>query len=135
MTVTAAAVAAACRGRLVGDPALPLHGVRALEAAGPSELSFAAGRSDEKKAISSRAGALLAQSAAGHEGRTVIEVENPALAIAAALALFHPPRAVRPGAHPTAVVGEGARVDPSAELGPYVVVGARARIGPRVLVE
>jgi len=135
MAVTAAAVAAACRGRLVGDGELTLRAVRALDAAGPSDLSFASESSDEKKAKESKAGALLAKSAAGLPGRTVIEVESPALAVASALLLFHPARAARPGVHPTAVVEEGAAVDASAEVGPFAVVGARTRIGPRAILE
>lgn len=34
--------------------------------------------------------------------------------------------------HPTAVVADGAIVDPSAEIGPYCVIGAQVTIGPRV---
>jgi UDP-N-acetylglucosamine acyltransferase len=32
--------------------------------------------------------------------------------------------------HPTAVVEDGARIDPSCEVGPYAVVGARVTMGP-----
>ena len=135
MTVTAAAVAAACRGRLVGAPELALRGVRSLESAGADDLSFASEPADVKKALSSQAGALLAKSAAGLDGRTVIEVESPVLALALVLPLFHPPRVPRPGIHGTAVVEAGADVDPSAEIGPYVVIGAGASIGPGCILE
>ncbi len=134
-TVTTAAVAAACHGRLVGDSELALRGVRALEAAGPEDLSFAAEKTDVEAALTSKAGALLARSAAGLGGRTVIEVESPALAVARVLPLFHPPRAARPGVHPSAILGADAAVDASAEIGPYVVVGEAARVGPGCILE
>ncbi|MBI1829860.1 MAG: acyl-ACP--UDP-N-acetylglucosamine O-acyltransferase [Deltaproteobacteria bacterium] len=37
--------------------------------------------------------------------------------------------------HPTAIVGAEAEIDASAEIGPYVVVNGRVRIGPRTRVE
>ena len=43
-------------------------------------------------------------------------------------ALFHPMPAPRPGIHPSAVVDKEARVDASSEIGPYVVIEARAEL-------
>ncbi len=48
--------------------------------------------------------------------------------------LFHPEAKPAAGIHPTAVVGDGARVDASAHVGPYVVIGARAILGPASVV-
>jgi len=132
---TVAEVAARCGGRVAGDGKLRLSGVRALEWAGPEELAFVADRKNEPKALASRAGALLARSAAAFPGRTVIEVPDPALAVVAALELFHPRREARPGIHGTAIVDPGALVDASAEVGPYAVVGDGSRVGPRAIVE
>jgi UDP-3-O-[3-hydroxymyristoyl] glucosamine N-acyltransferase len=44
-------------------------------------------------------------------------------------ALFHPVPPPHPGIHPSAVVDPEARVDASAEIGPYTVIEARAEIG------
>jgi UDP-3-O-[3-hydroxymyristoyl] glucosamine N-acyltransferase len=49
-------------------------------------------------------------------------------------ALFHPPPPAVPGVHPSAVIGVGARIDPSAEIGPLAVIGDRAVIGRRTRV-
>jgi len=46
-------------------------------------------------------------------------------------ALFYPAPPIRPGVHPTAFVAEGARVDPSVEVGPFALVEARAEVGAR----
>jgi UDP-3-O-[3-hydroxymyristoyl] glucosamine N-acyltransferase len=46
-------------------------------------------------------------------------------------ALFHPAAPACPGIHRSAIVDAAARVDGSAEIGPYVVVEAGADIGPR----
>ena len=45
-------------------------------------------------------------------------------------ALFHPVPPVSPGIHPSAIVAEGAHVDPSAEVGPLSVIETGAEIGP-----
>ena len=44
-------------------------------------------------------------------------------------ALFHPAPPSCPGVHASALVAETALVDPSAEIGPYVVIEADAEIG------
>ena len=44
-------------------------------------------------------------------------------------ALFHPAPPSCPGVHASAVIAETALVDPSAEIGPYVVIEADAEIG------
>ncbi len=119
----ASAVAAACGGRVVGDGAAPVEGVRALEAAGPRDLSFVADAKAEKTAAASAAGVLLARSAAAFAGRTVVEVSEPTSALAAVLESLFPRRAARPGVHPTAIVAPDARVASGAEVGPYAVVG------------
>jgi UDP-3-O-[3-hydroxymyristoyl] glucosamine N-acyltransferase len=70
------------------------------------------------------------------EGTVPIVTEEPYAGWARVAALFHPAGAASPGVHPSAVIMEGARVDPSAEIGPFSLVeagaeiGARCRIGP-----
>jgi UDP-3-O-[3-hydroxymyristoyl] glucosamine N-acyltransferase len=45
-------------------------------------------------------------------------------------ALFHPAPPPCPGIHVSAVVAATARIDPSAEIGPYTVIDADCEIGP-----
>ena len=130
-----AEVAAACGGRVVGDGDARLTGVRALESAGPDALSFVSDAKALKRAAQSRAGAFLARSASDLPGKTVIEVADSQQALIAALRLFHPVRAARPGIHPTAVVDPSALVDPAAEVGPYAVIGPESRVEAGTVVE
>ena len=134
-TFSVAEIAARCGGRVSGDGDRRVRGARSLEAAGPEDLSFAADAKAEKMAEASAAGVLLARSAARFPGRTVVEVSDPSLALAAVLALFHPRRSARGGVHPTAVLGAGAIVDPTAEIGPYVVIGDGTSVGAGAIVE
>ena len=131
----ASAVAAACGGRVVGDGASPVEGVRALERAGPRDLSFVADAKAERAAEASAAGVLLARSAAAFPGRTVVEVADPPAALAAVLESLFPRRPARPGVHPTAIVAPDARVAPGAEVGPYAVVGDGSDVEDGAILE
>ncbi|HZV21041.1 MAG TPA: UDP-3-O-(3-hydroxymyristoyl)glucosamine N-acyltransferase, partial [Hyphomicrobiales bacterium] len=60
-----------------------------------------------------------------------IVTARPYEAWARVAALFHPPAPAQPGVHPSAVIAEGASVDPTAEIGPLAVIETGAEIGPR----
>lgn len=127
-----AAILAASGASSDADPALLFEGVAPLGEAGPRDVSFL----DNKRYLPSlrrtRAGAVvLAAEMAGEapEGCVTLVAKAPYLAFARIAALFHPPAAPRAGAHPTAVIGEGASIGEGTEIGPYAVVGARAEIG------
>jgi len=59
-----------------------------------------------------------------------IVTSEPYAAWARVAALFHPAPPVSPGIHPSAIVADGALVDPSAEVGPLSVIETGAEIGP-----
>jgi UDP-3-O-[3-hydroxymyristoyl] glucosamine N-acyltransferase len=61
----------------------------------------------------------------------LIRVPNARVAFAKVLPLFFPEPTFPPGIHATAIVDGSARVDATAHIGPYCVVGAGVRIGPR----
>jgi UDP-3-O-[3-hydroxymyristoyl] glucosamine N-acyltransferase len=132
-------------GRVEGDPERAVEAIRALETAGPADLSFVTLARHRARALASGAGALLVGEslAAGigeqREGRPgggadLLVVADPGYALARLLELFHPAEVREPGAHPTAIVEAGAVVDPAAHLGPYAVIGAGSTIGPGAAV-
>lgn len=59
---------------------------------------------------------------------------NPYADYARAVRLLYPPQAVSPGVHETAIIETGAQLDPSASVGPNVVIAAGACIGRRVFL-
>jgi len=120
---------------LTGDQALELEGLAPLDRASARELSFLSNPKYGEAARRSAAGALLAASTEGLEGRTVLVHPNPYAALAHALALFHPPKPFPPGIHPTAVVDGSSEVHPGAHVGPLVTVGRACRIGPGAVLE
>ena len=110
-----------------------IRAVRSLDLAGADDLAFVSDRKAERSATTSRAGVLLARSAAPFGGRTVIEAADPALALIPILEAFLPRRQAFAGIHPTAIVGE-ADIDPTAEVGPYAVIEAGSSVGAGAII-
>ena len=128
-------------GRVEGDPDRTVEAIRALEAAGPGDLSFVTLARHRARALASAASVLLvgedlAATLAGDRGGRqgpgpdllVVADADAGYALARLLAHFHPDPGHAAGIHPTAIVGEGAVIDPAAHLGPYAVVGAGSRV-------
>ena len=122
---------------LSGDGTLRVRRVRPLETAEAEDLSFVADAALADRARRSSAGAFLAPpglaNALGGK-RPLLLVDDPKLALTRLLPLFHPPVSYAPGVHSTAILDEGTTVDPTAHLGPYVVVGAGSKIAAEAVV-
>lgn len=102
-----------------------------LDRAGPQHLAFFARGALRSQVESTQAGAVLVPTAFDLElpGTSLLRVEDPQLAFARALQLFHPDPVVAAGIHPTAIVGPRVQLGDSVTLGAYVVIEDGARIG------
>lgn len=119
-------------GRIEGDPERAVESIRTLEEAGAADLSFLTSPRYRDQAVASGAGALLVGPPLADKaalGRDLLVVDDPGYALAVLLARFHPAGTREPGVHPTAVLEPGCTVDPTAHVGPYVVIGEGSRIG------
>ena len=113
-----------------GDGEKEITGVSALETAGGGDLSFVANLKAVRQAELSAAGCLLVPPDYSGSGfRTVIRVEAPRTAFARVVSRFHPTQELKPGVHPTAVIGAGVELGALVNVGPYVVIGNGSRIG------
>ena len=112
-----------------GDGEKELTGVAPIETAGASELAFVGTRKAEHEAESSAAGCLLVSLQwTGPSHRTIIRVAEPRTAFARAMSRFYPTAELKPGIHPSAVLGKvemGAMV----YVGPHAVIGDGTRLG------
>jgi UDP-3-O-[3-hydroxymyristoyl] glucosamine N-acyltransferase len=127
-----AVVASTARG-VADELELLLEGVAPLQTAGSKEVSFLDNRRYASALDQTSAGAVIVHpdmAARVPAGTAAIRTTEPYSAWARVAALFYPLPPVSPGIHPSAVVAEGARVDPSAEVGPLSVIEAGAEIGP-----
>jgi UDP-3-O-[3-hydroxymyristoyl] glucosamine N-acyltransferase len=120
---------------LRGDPDLTVDHIASLGTAGPGALSFLANAKLASQLPATRATAVVldARSAAACPAAVLI-TPNPHALFARIAELLHPLPPLHPGVHPSAVVAEGAQIEPSAEIGALSVVAADAHIGARCLV-
>jgi len=113
-----------------GDGEKELAGVAPLETAGASDVAFVGSRKAAAQAESSAAGCLLVpEEWPSPSYRTVIRVAEPRTAFARAVNRFYPTAELKPGIHPTAVVGKDVEIGSMVYLGPHTVVGDGSRIG------
>jgi UDP-3-O-[3-hydroxymyristoyl] glucosamine N-acyltransferase len=127
-----AVVASAARG-VADEVELLLEGVAPLQTAGPSEVSFLDNRRYASALDQTLAGAVIVHpDMVSRVPRTAVSIvtSEPYVAWARVAALFHPVPPPSPGVHPSAIIADGAHVDPSTEVGPLSVVEAGAEIGP-----
>jgi UDP-3-O-[3-hydroxymyristoyl] glucosamine N-acyltransferase len=114
-----------------------LHGVAPLQTATSEDVSFLDNRRYITALETTRAGAVIVHPdmvPRVPKGTAPIITPEPYLAWARIAALFHPPPPSQPGIHRSAVLDTGVRVDPTAEIGPLVVIGAGAEIGARTCI-
>ena len=113
-----------------GDGEKDLLGVAPLESAGASDLAFVGSRKAAAQAESSAAGCLLVPMEWPNPMyRTVIRVPEPRTAFARAMSRFYPTAELKPGIHPSAVVGRDVEVSAMVSIGAHAVIGDGTRIG------
>ena len=135
--LTASAIAQLVGGTLRGKSDARVTALAPLDRAGPDQLTFCASAKYEPMLASTRAAVVLvaAEVDASKTTAAVITVANPQEAMLLVLPRLYPARARRPGIHPTAVIGRGARVGDGVEIGPGVYIGDRSQIGDRVTID
>jgi UDP-3-O-[3-hydroxymyristoyl] glucosamine N-acyltransferase len=123
-----AELAAQLGAELRGNGDVEVTGVRGIEEAGPSEVTFVANPKYAGLARTTQAAAVLVTPDFPEIPLATLRLGNPYLAFSQALGFFYQAPQYSPGIHPTAVV------DPSSSIGEEVHIGAYAVIGPDVRI-
>lgn len=139
MTLRLGAIVQALGGELHGDPQRAVTRLAPLESAQPSELSFLVNPRLTQLLAGSRAGCVIVgpqQAEAARARGDCIVSDEPHLYFARLTQMWRRLHGgtPRPGVHPSAVVEEGAWVDPTASVGALSFVGRGARIGANSVV-
>jgi UDP-3-O-[3-hydroxymyristoyl] glucosamine N-acyltransferase len=135
MPYTAAEIAKLVGGEVIGDAALALKGFAPADRAQPGEITFAENERYFALAEQSTASAIIVDGPFTSAKKTLIRVPQARVAFAKVLQLFFPEPTLPPGIHPTAVIPKSARVDTTAHIGPYCVLGEQVRIGARSVLQ
>jgi len=131
---TLAEIASLLGAELVGDGERMVEGIRPLDQAGPEHLSFLHNPKYVAQAAESRAGAILVHSADQLPERDLLVCDQPYLAVARALEIFHPQTKPEPGIHPSSVVADDLDLGVDASVGPQVAIGRGVTIGERTII-
>ena len=115
---------------LRGNPDLEITGVKGIEEAGPTEITFVANPRYTALARTTHAAAIIVEPDFQEITAATIRIKNPYHAFSRALGFFYQPPAYPPGIHPTAVIDPTAEIGPAAHIGAYAVVGPGVRLGP-----
>ena len=136
--LTAGAIAELVGGKLDGDAGARVTGVASLDRAKAGQLSFcASSKYAAQLAVSEASVVLLSPEVADETTRVParIVVDKPHDSIVSLLPRLYAPPILRPGIHPTVVLGRGAHIGADVAIGPFVHVGDGARIGDRVVLD
>jgi UDP-3-O-[3-hydroxymyristoyl] glucosamine N-acyltransferase len=115
---------------LRGDADLEVNGVKGLEEAGPTDVTFVANPRYTGLARTTRAAAVIVDLEFQQIDAATLRIKNPYFAFSRALAFFYQPPVYSPGIHPTAVIDPTAEIGEAAHIGAYVVIGPQVRLGP-----
>jgi UDP-3-O-[3-hydroxymyristoyl] glucosamine N-acyltransferase len=117
-------------GRLLGRAETCVSRVGSLETAQPDQISFLTNSKYRAQLASTKAGAvILGEADADATALPRIISDNPYAYFAKVSALLNPLPEAKPGIHPTAVIGAGAKIDATASIAATAVIGAGATIG------
>ena len=115
---------------LHGDAELEISGVKGIEDAGPSEITFVANPKYAGLARKTSAAAVLVEPEFPEISAATLRIKNPYHAFSRALALFYQPPSYPAGIHATAVIDPTAQIGEGAHIGAYVVIGPNVKLGP-----
>ncbi len=135
MYYTLAEIAERFGGRVLGDAQVRIGQIATLELAQPAQISFLTNSKYRAELTRTRAGAVIvAEADAQATDLPRIVTQNPYAYFARVSAMLNPAPEIKPGVHPTAVVGEGALIDPTASVLATAVVGSGAVIGAHSVI-
>ena len=114
---------------LRGNAELEVTGVKGLEEAGPTDVTFVANPKYTALAKKTQAAAVLVRPDFPEIETATLRLENPYLAFSRTLGFFYQPPVYAPGIHPTAVIDPTAIIGKGAHIGAYVVIGPSVKLG------
>ncbi|MDQ2686400.1 MAG: UDP-3-O-(3-hydroxymyristoyl)glucosamine N-acyltransferase [Armatimonadota bacterium] len=138
MKTTVGQLAALVNGSVEGDESIPILGISSIEDAQDGDITFAENDKLLSSAGRSRASAVIASASSkaltALGQKPVIRVKNPRFAFAQMLRIFAPEPKVYKGIHPTAVIGDDARLGHNVSVHALAVLGDNVTLGENCVV-
>ena len=137
-TLTAADIATAVGGELIGSPNVAVSAVAPIDRAQSTDLTFLAAAKYAPFLATCTPGVLLVTpelAAASGAALARVVVSSPHDALISLLPRLYPAPAPRPGVHATVRLGNGVHLGSAVCLGPYVVLGDGVVVGDRARID
>ena len=130
-------IAAAVKGRLIGDKDVTIHGIAGIQVASEGEIAFLSHSSYTKYLTQCKASGVIIgkkTSLDDVKGLNVIVVDNPDLAYIRVAEMFTAPLSVPQGIDRMAYVSEGATIAPSASIRPFACIESGVTVGEHAVI-
>ncbi len=122
------------KGQVKGDPSTRIVGIAPLDSAQEGDITYIKSKRYSSLLEETRAAAVITPAEVESDRKNLLWVENPQLAFAKILALYHQ-KPYRPrGIHQTACVSSTTRLGKDVSIGPFAVVGENVVVGDRVVI-
>jgi UDP-3-O-[3-hydroxymyristoyl] glucosamine N-acyltransferase len=132
MEISLQNIARTIDGEIKGNPAKPIQGVAPFDDATGTDITYAGNASYLKRMDETGAGAVMVPRDFDWPETTLVRVDNPQVAFAKVVALFHPPSLPEAGISPKACIGERFVCGEDAAIAPCVVIQNNVSLGDRV---
>jgi UDP-3-O-[3-hydroxymyristoyl] glucosamine N-acyltransferase len=127
-------IAELVNGEAAGDLQKIIRDVAPFEAAGDNEITFADSAKFYKNIDSAAAGAVIVPRNIKIEAKNTVQVDNPRVAFAKLMDIFHPPTRPETGISPSAVIGNNFKCGQDVSIAPMVVIGNNVILGKGVIL-
>ena len=121
-------------GKVLGDTNRMITGISSLDEAREGEVTFIAQSKYLNKAKNTKASAIIASNKIEGIDKPFIITDNPYLAYAKTVALFHQHPHPVMGIDEHAILGEGTRLGKDVSIYPWVFIGNNVTISDRVII-
>ena len=134
MEKTLQELASLIEGEVLGDTNLIITGISGLDEAREGEITFIAQSKYLNKAKKTKASAIIVSNKIEGVDKPFIITDNPYLAYAKTVALFHQHTHPVLGIDENAILGEGTQVGKDASIYPWVFIGKNVTISDHVVI-
>jgi UDP-3-O-[3-hydroxymyristoyl] glucosamine N-acyltransferase len=127
-------IAELIHGKIKGDASKRISGVAPFDTATEGEVTFAGTARYLSKIDRTKAGAVIVPADFVDTSKTLVLTDNPQVAFAKVVSLFHPISKPKTGISPHAFIGDNFTCGKDVTINPYAVVQNRVTMGNRVTV-
>lgn len=127
-------IASLIEGEVIGNASLKISDISSLDEAREGEITFLAYSKYLIKAKQTKASAIIVSHKIEGIAKPLIVTDNPYLAYAKIVTLFHQRPHLPKGIDKSAVVGEGTRIGKQVSIYPLVFIGKNVTISDRVII-